>query len=751
MSNKYINTKLHRIRFGHLSTTEANMRLHPDDSNQIRADTDDRQLFYRLIHPDNSDSALHAARIHLNKQLSTLGNRAGYTNLLSGQIDTLEDELRVMQKAIHFESPIQANTLPGAIRQFAPMALLELCWLQSVNNAALAHTESAATLFQIYMSSLGYRPNSKKRVSLYRKVLDDFNIFLPETHTHVFAFHPGFVDAAFIAPVTGLSLAQLPVSFLPEILGYTLAYAFDLSQTLHLIETMASSAVQSEIIVPESLNYYLHSTHNIDTGELAIQATRDFIERQRPEQQSEIWQRISHGIMLYADVERDLADALQQQTVAIQRVWRDGLESEQQVSVQSSVSGEIELCGNQLDVWFEKEPLVAMKFLKEIVNADHPEYQTAEMRRFFSDSSVFGEHGLQPSEKHQLKLLAKRLAEMDSETHQTGLDSQSAQSEQGSDQNKTRIVKHGSVPKYTSRQLYYQLLNQESYPECLVAGYHFVCRYLYKSRSVMRSIRPAHQRLIKFSHLSFIQQIKTIYQVEAAQQKAFTPPPKLSKEAYLWGIEQFSPVLLVDGSWLQNVAKTGNHQHSISRYLMRIYADEIGDGRSDWNHANVYRQLLESTNIQLPEFTSEQFSQHQGFVDSAFDLPVFFLAISQFPSSFEAEIIGLNMAIELSGLGATYSRLMDELNYWEIDSRIVSLHLSIDNLATGHAALAQDAVVIYLDQVLNTSGYAEMQKHWQRIWSGYLALQVVPAKFRRALIWNYFKRFRVMSTLRKLV
>jgi hypothetical protein len=256
--------------------------------------------------------------------------------------------------------------------------------------------------------------------------------------------------------------------------------------------------------------------------------------------------------------------------------------------------------------------------------------------------------------------------------------------------------------------------------------------------------------LIEFSHQSFIQQIKTIYQAEADQQKAFTPPPKLSRKAYLWGIEQFAPVLLVDGSWLQNVAIAGNHQHSISRYLMRIYADEIGDGRSDWNHANVYRQLLESTNIQLPEFTSEQFSQHQGFVDSVFDLPVFFLAISQFPSSFEAEIIGLNMAIELSGLGATYSRLVDELNYWEIDSRIVSLHLSIDNLATGHAALAQDAVIIYLDQILNTSGYAEMQKHWQRIWSGYLALQVVPAKFRRALIWNYFKRFKVMPILQKI-
>jgi hypothetical protein len=267
----------------------------------------------------------------------------------------------------------------------------------------------------------------------------------------------------------------------------------------------------------------------------------------------------------------------------------------------------------------------------------------------------------------------------------------------------------------------------------------------------MRRIQPAYQRLIEFSHAGFDQQIKAIYQAEASQQKQFVAPPKLSREAYLWGIEQFAPVLLVDGSWLQNIAKAGNHQHAISRYLLRIYADEIGDGRSDWNHANVYRQLLESTDIQLPEFTTEQFSQYPGFIDSAFDLPVFFLAISQFPNSFKAETIGLNLAIELSGLGSTYSRLVDNLNYWNIDSTIVSLHLSIDNLATGHAALAHDAVVVYLDQILNISGYAEMQRHWQRIWSGYLALQIVPAGFKRALIWNYFKRFIVMQKINKLI
>jgi hypothetical protein len=742
MSNKRINTKPHRIRFKHLSTAEKYLQLHPDDDSQTHT-TSDRQLFYRLMHPDISSSVLQAAYMRLDKQFREIENRPGHSNQLSGQLDKLEDELLRLQNTARIEALVKTSSLRGAIRQYAPMALLEGCWLQSISNAALAHTDTAACLFQIYASILGYKPNSNKPLSLYRKVLDDFNIILPETHTHLFAFHPGFVDAAFKAPLTGLCLAQLPVTFLPEILGYTLAYAFSLSKSLRIIELMTQSSAN----LPDSLKHYLYNPQHASTGDLALQATHAFIQQQPAEQQSQFWHRLSLGMTLYADVESDLVNALQQQSADIQRVWGDVVHHEQQSSAQQLGSSDMIFSGHQLNDWFEDEPLVAVNFVKEILNADNPQYQNAEMRRFFSDSSVFEERSLQSSELRLLNQLVEQLAALDSVSDT----SQITQPEQTAAKNLSKKTYQRPLNKYTSRQLYFELLNLESNPQCLNAAYQFVSRYLTKSCTVMRRIQPFHQRFIEFSHAGFDQQVKAIFQADASKHKQFVAPPKLSREAYLWGIEQFAPVLLVDGSWLQNIAKAGNHQHAISRYLLRIYADEIGDGRSDWNHANVYRQLLESTDIQLPEFTSEQFSQHSGFIDSAFDLPVFFLAVSQFPSSFEAETIGLNLAIELSGLGSTYSRLVDDLNYWNIDSTIVSLHLSIDNLTTGHAALAHDAVVVYLDQILNISGYTEMQRHWQRIWSGYLALQIVPAGFKRALIWNYFKRFIVMQKINKLI
>jgi hypothetical protein len=564
MSNKRINTKPHRIRFKHLSTAEKYLQLHPDDDSQTHT-TSDRQLFYRLMHPDISSSVLQAAYMRLDKQFREIENRPGHSNQLSGQLDKLEDELLRLQNTARIETLVETSSLRGAIRQYAPMALLEGCWLQSISNAALAHTDTAACLFQIYASILGYKPNSNKPLSLYRKVLDDFNIILPETHTHLFAFHPGFVDTAFKAPLTGLCLAQLPVTFLPEILGYTLAYAFSLSKSLRIIELMTQSSAN----LPDSLKHYLYNPQHASTGDLALQATHAFIQQQPAEQQSQFWHRLSLGMTLYADVESDLVNALQQQSADIQRVWGDVIHNEQQLSAQQSDLSDINLCGHQLNDWFVNEPLVAVNFVKEILNADNPQYQNAEMRCFFSDSSVFDERGLQPSEQRQLNQLAEQLAVLDSVT---GLSdgSQITQPEQSADQYFPKKTHQRPLNKYTSRQLYFELLNLESNPQCLNAAYQFVSRYIAKSRSVMRRIQPAYQRLIEFSHAGFDQQIKAIYQAEASQQKQFVAPPKLSREAYLWGIEQFAPVLLVDGSWLQNIAKAGNHQHAISRYLLRI-------------------------------------------------------------------------------------------------------------------------------------------------------------------------------------
>jgi hypothetical protein len=130
-----------------------------------------------------------------------------------------------------------------------------------------------------------------------------------------------------------------------------------------------------------------------------------------------------------------------------------------------------------------------------------------------------------------------------------------------------------------------------------------------------------------------------------------------------------------------------------------------------------------------------------GFSAALFDLPAYLLAISQFPRTFLPQILGLNLAIELSGLGAFYMSVVDEMRYLGVDPSIVSVHLASDNLASGHAALAREAVMMYLDGVGSDFGQEELDRHWRRVSLGYASLRIVPRRAFAVLLIRALPRF----------
>jgi len=199
---------------------------------------------------------------------------------------------------------------------------------------------------------------------------------------------------------------------------------------------------------------------------------------------------------------------------------------------------------------------------------------------------------------------------------------------------------------------------------------------------------------------------------------------------------------LTDGCWLQHVHLLRHYSNrTVGSLLLKIYDDETGNGKLEQNHPVIYQRLLESVNICLPPIDSKRFIDHPGFIDSAFDLPVYLLSIAKFPNAFLPELLGLNLAIELSGLGNVYLRLSEELKFWKIDPAIVDIHISIDNIASGHTALAIKAIQIYLDEISAGLGEQAVDRHWRRIFTGYCSLQSACRVFIFALICRYlFKK-----------
>ncbi len=292
--------------------------------------------------------------------------------------------------------------------------------------------------------------------------------------------------------------------------------------------------------------------------------------------------------------------------------------------------------------------------------------------------------------------------------------------------------------RLSPKQLYYQLLNLERFPACLPAAKRYAAKILRRART-----RPP----FFYTPDAFCRWVEEMYAREN-QPGPVLAPPALSKTAYRFGIEQLAPSILVDGCWLARSLTLARTYREVGQRLWQIFRDEVGDGDPSRNHANVYRKLIAQAGIALPPFDSEAFIHHP-FIPFAFDLPAFLLTIGQFPEEFLPELLGLNLAIELSGLGRTYRRLAWELECHGLDASIVRLHQSIDNLASGHAALACEAILCHL-KALASGGEEVIQQQWRRVFTGYRAFAVVLRRFFWTLALHLGLRFHLGESLARL-
>lgn len=205
--------------------------------------------------------------------------------------------------------------------------------------------------------------------------------------------------------------------------------------------------------------------------------------------------------------------------------------------------------------------------------------------------------------------------------------------------------------------------------------------------------------------------------------------PLPSREELIDSTVQLAPLTLIDGSWLQGFTDYEHASSEIGFSLFETYWDELGNGEARLNHPLIYREVLAEMGVQVPPTASPEFAGWTGFRDSSFELPVYWLSIGRFPQSFMPEVLGLNLAMELSGVGGTYRRARIALKEYGFSTRFVDIHNTIDNVATGHSAWAADAVDTYLSTVLAAQGGEAQAAAWERVRAGYRSLNP-PSGFR---------------------
>jgi hypothetical protein len=167
----------------------------------------------------------------------------------------------------------------------------------------------------------------------------------------------------------------------------------------------------------------------------------------------------------------------------------------------------------------------------------------------------------------------------------------------------------------------------------------------------------------------------------------------------LYFIKSVAPTKLVDGAWLYGTLR---HWASADFHpLIRTYLEELGDGLPDKNHVTLYRRLLATHGCE--SWTS--LDDHH-FVQGAIQL-----ALAHNAAQFLPEIIGYNLGYEQLPLHLLITAY--ELNELGIDPYYFTLHVTVDNGASGHARKAIES----LQQLMPRAG--DSAAFYRRVLDGY--------------------------------
>lgn len=615
----------------------------------------------------------------------------------------------------------------------APLALVSGAWLQWLTGPGNADDAVALQVLSLYASDVGVGHPRGSRGSAYLVLLR--GALLAE-HAHPvdrLASDERVADEAFRLPAGLLAMSRWPDDFRPEILGADLCLrSVGLLPALALVRAVLPTAGDWRTIDPGSSSQH-GALADAERCNVAVDALRK-------EAGDDTGERVVVGFSWALDMLRrwsgDLyaeVDAARDPAYGMAELLR------RRARVAAVYHRDYELQGRSLSEWLlecQAEPgafmraLAASRLVKPGRSHASPLVcglvgERGPMFRVFTpqDLSVIRRwiDSLPASEEVRPEALPPMV--------------QSPSDSRASTWAPTNVSADGPLPPATLREAYHRLQRRADSPALRRWAAGYVRGWLARSRHGMG--RSEHQLPARWNPEGLRPWLVAQHDRHGQEFEARSQAALPSREALIDSTVQLAPLTLIDGSWLQGFTDYEHASSEAGHFLFETYWDELGNGEPRLNHPRIYREVLTEMGVELPPTGSSEFAYWPGFRDGSFELPTYWLSIGRFPQTFLPEVLGLNLAMELSGVGGTYRRARLALKAHGFSTRFVDVHNTIDNVDSGHSAWAADAVDTYLAALSLSHGADARVDAWARIRVGYRSLNpptgvLARHAFRRA-------------------
>lgn len=663
------------------------------------------KLFARLINDRESPASLVLARLVLEAFLPEPGTDGGVEEALA-EIETVRQRLQADAEALAAEPDAEVRAVVLSHR--APLALIHGSWLEVVSQPATQPAVIVNRLLGQHFQLQGQGNPQSQVGHVWRRILENEGVFLPETAAEDFLRRAGERDLTAAHGAFLLALSRLPATFLPEVVGVHVA--------MSLLGLDATLLRTSRPLEDQRVRDLLH-----EYGQLA-------------QGQPEALARMRTAVRLVLRLEAEHLQFLMELAQRRREMTVDDRAYEvfaRHAPYAGRQHGSVVIAGRKISEWLSEGDLDVAGFMSEF-KTSRPVRRRKDGSSRFLGALRFGGPMFGIFDESESRVLSDwvEAAQTDPEAPLRLTPDTAGQATGQHWVQALRAVEAASVPDLRvsepdqpgdHRELLFRLVNVENFPHALELARAQAEVGFEQGQVLWRhgaGARYTDASWFEYSREALLQRVETIYWDKLVN--PYRPLTELpGREEVLFYQRSVGLGGLIDGAWAHRIGQLGRYRDPADGMLYSIYADEMGRGEEQKNHVQLIVQVLASMGIHLPRLREAAFREQDELPDSSYGFTLHQLSMALLPDRYFNEILGYNLGIEMFGLGELRLHEMQRLRHHGFDVAYEEAHLSIDNFSAGHARQAAEIVIAHLDGVQRRSGETAVQEEWRRIWRGY--------------------------------